>query len=305
MRFILQYPDLHRTDGDLLDAGSIAEVARAAEAAGFAGFALSEHPVPSATWLRHGGHQTLDPFIALGHAAAVTTGLRLLTYLAVLPYRNAFLLAKSAATLELLSGGRFVLGAGAGYLKSEYHAAGVAFEERNHLVDEVLDVLPLAWSGRPCSYTGRHFDARDVQCLPTPRTPIPIWLGGNSSTTLHRVAARAQGWMPLLTSPELASTIRSPWIGSLDDLATRVDILRELAGDRFDSLDVVPSYRDASAFDSGGTADRHQDTFGRLAALGATCVVVSPPWQQAPALLDAIATFGARFLTRRPTQEAR
>ena len=69
-------------------------------------------------WLAGGGHQTLDPFVALGHVAAVTTQLRLLTYLTVLPYRNPLLLAKAAASVDLLADGRFILGVGTGYLKS-------------------------------------------------------------------------------------------------------------------------------------------------------------------------------------------
>ena len=97
---------------------------------------------------RAGGHQTLDPFVALAFAAAVTKRLRLLTYLAVVPYRNPFLLAKAAATLDRLSGGRFILGVGSGYLKTEFFALGVDFDERNALFDEALDVLPLALERR-------------------------------------------------------------------------------------------------------------------------------------------------------------
>ena len=71
--------------------------------------------------------------------------MRLLTYLAVAPYRNPFLLAKAAATVDKLSGGRFILGLGAGYHKTEFFALGVDFEERNALFDEALEVLPLHW----------------------------------------------------------------------------------------------------------------------------------------------------------------
>lgn len=297
MRFVLQYPDLHGTDHDLLDAGSITEVASAAEAAGFDAVALTEHPAPSATWLHANGHQTLDPFVALAHAAAVTTRLRLVTYLAVLPYRNPFLLAKSAATLERLSGGRFVLGAGTGYLKSEFYATGTSFEERNDLLDEVLDVLPLAWSGQACSYRGRHFEARNVQCRPAPRTTIPIWLGGNSTLTLRRVAERAQGWMPLITSPELASTIRSAHIGTPDDLAARLRVLRDMAGDRFELLDIVVAYRDRTIFDLDNLSTaRHHENIEVLADLGVSWLVLAPPWSPSPSLFDVITGLGDLYL---------
>src|SRR6516165_5077630 len=139
------------TDGDMLDAGPVADVARCAEDVGFGGFAFTEHPAPGVKWLTRGGHQTLDPFVALGHVAAVTTNLRLLTYLSVVSYRNPLMLAKAAATVDILSDGRFVLGVGTGYLKGEFHAVGSAYEERNRRFDEALDVLPLAWSGEQFS----------------------------------------------------------------------------------------------------------------------------------------------------------
>ncbi len=117
----------------------------------------------------------------------MTSRLRLLTYLSVLPYRNPMLLAKAAASVDIVSGGRFILGLGTGYNKSEYFALGVDFDERNVLTDEVLDVLPLHWSGEPFSYKGTHFEARDVIARPRPpQQPIPIWIGGNSRLTVRR-----------------------------------------------------------------------------------------------------------------------
>jgi alkanesulfonate monooxygenase SsuD/methylene tetrahydromethanopterin reductase-like flavin-dependent oxidoreductase (luciferase family) len=87
--------------------------------------------------------------------AAATERLQLLTYLTVPPWRNPLLLAKTAATLDRLSRGRLILGVGTGYLKAEYAALGVEFEERNRLFDEALEVMPLAWSGDAFSYSGQ------------------------------------------------------------------------------------------------------------------------------------------------------
>src|SRR3954451_1258712 len=122
MRYMFQYPDHQGLDGDMLDAGPVGDLAATAERSGWSGFALTEHPAPTARWLGSGGHQSLDPFVALGHAAALTSSIKLLTYLTVVPYRNPALLAKSAATVDKLSAGRFILGAGTGYLKAEYFA---------------------------------------------------------------------------------------------------------------------------------------------------------------------------------------
>jgi probable F420-dependent oxidoreductase len=197
MRFMYVYPEMGGTEHDMLDAGPIGEVAATAEAAGFGGFAFTEHPSPGARWLEAGGHQSLDPFVALAFVAAATTDMKLLTYLSVLPYRNPLLLAKTTATLDKLSGGRFILGVGAGYLRGEFKALGVDFEERNALFDEALDVLPMHWSGEPFSYKGTHFEAKECIGRPTPvQQPIPIWIGGSAERALRRAAVSADGLFP-------------------------------------------------------------------------------------------------------------
>lgn len=298
MRFIFQYPDLHGTDGDLFDAGPVAELAIAAEQAGWAGFAFTEHPAPSARWLEAGGHQSLDPFVALSHVAAVTSELTLLTYLSVVPYRNPALLAKAAATLDRLSDGRFVLGVGTGYLKAEFFALGVDFDERNTLFDEALEVLPRYWSGEPFDYDGTHFSCRGTIGRPRPvRRPIPIWIGGNTTRTLHRVAERAQGWMPLTGPATLSATVRSPVVTSLDDLCRRRRLLEHLAGDRFADLDITVAYPDTSVHDLDTDVERHRDALGALHEAGATWIVVAGPAGRHPRALEFLRGFAETYLT--------
>jgi len=296
VRFMYQYPETTGTEHDMLDAGPVAELAVAAEAAGWSGFAFTEHPAPGARWLAAGGHQTLDPFVALGHVAAVTERLRLLTYLAVAPYRNPFLLAKSSATVDLLSNGRFVLGLGAGYLKGEFRALGVEFDERNDLFDEILDVLPRSWSGEPVSYSGRHFDARDVILRPRPvQTPIPIWIGGNSTVTRRRVAARAQGWLPMTTFVDISATARTPHIASFEQLAGHIQEVREAAGKRGATLDIVVAYTDPAIAEPGRDAGRHRDAFAALAEIGATWAVIPAPAGRYPATRAFIDEFARHY----------
>lgn len=296
VRFMFQYPEVHGRGSDMLHSGELGELAKIAEAAGFHGFSLTEHPAPTAKWLDTGGHQSLDPFIALGYVAAMTTRLRLLTYLAVLPYRNPLLLAKSAATLDSVSGGRFVLGVGTGYLKAEYRALGVDFEERNELFDEALGVLPLHWSGEPFDYEGKHFSCRGTIGLPRPvQQPIPIWIGGNSKLTLRRIAERADGWMPLMGPPAMASTVRSPVATTPAEIRPMLDYLRDQAGDRFATLDLVMPYGDHSP---GAQADieRHRHRLGELAELGTTWVTVAGPGGPAPATAEYIEWFAKSFI---------
>ena len=296
MRFILQYPDVHGTTEDFLDAGPVTELAVAAETAGWSGVAFTEHPAPGARWLDNGGHQTLDPFIALAAAAAVTSKVRLITYLAVLPYRNPLLLAKTAASLDLVSNGRFTLGAGTGYLKGEFRALGMEFDDRNELFDEALAVMPMHWSGEPFSFEGRSFTARDVIGRPRPiQNPIPIWLGGNSKLTLRRVAAGAQGWMPLLGPAEMAVTTRTPHLDTVESIAERLSILRDYAGDRMSEIEIsVPDFGSPSDFTSD--IEHKRDYYGRLAEIGVGWVNMAAPWAAYPAALDYIAGFADAFI---------
>jgi probable F420-dependent oxidoreductase len=275
VRFLFQYPETAGTARDMLEAGAVDEVAHAAEAAGWSGVAFTEHPAPSAKWLENGGHQTLDPFVALSYAAAATTRIRLFTYLSIAAYRNPNVLAKAAASLDRLSGGRLVLGLGTGYLKSELHALGVDLEERNRLFDETLDVLPLHWSGEAFVYTGSRFEARDVVGLPRPsQSPIPIWIGGNSRLTRHRVATRANGWMPLLGRPGIEAVTRTPAISSDADLGRMIAEMQSTASSRNAQLDVLYPLLDRTV-DQASEAPRHREHFEHLAALGVTWITVS------------------------------
>jgi probable F420-dependent oxidoreductase len=243
MRFALGIPMMHRgEDHAFLDGEAIAEYARAAEDAGYDAVTITEHPIPGDKWLSGGGHHSMDPFVALAFAAAVTTRIRFVTNLCVVPYRNPFLLAKSVATLDRLSGGRLTLGTGTGYLKPEYAALGVDFEERNELFDESIAVMRKTWTGEVVDHEGKHFAARGVRALPKPaQDPVPIWFGGNSKLTRRRVAESVQGWMPMPNPPAMARAVRSPELSSNADLAEMLRYLREHAAavGRTEPIDVM------------------------------------------------------------------
>ncbi len=280
MKFALGLPMMHRgEDNAFLDGESVAEFAQAAEKAGYDAIYITEHPIPGDKWLRFGGHHAPDPFVGLAFAAAVTTKLRLLTNLTVVPYRNPFLLAKTVATLDRMSNGRFILGVGTGYLKPEYFAMGVDFDERNDLFDESLEVLRLTWTGESVSYQGRHFDAREVRALPRPtQDPVPIWIGGNSKLTRRRVAEKAQGWMPMPNPAAVAKTTRSPVVESLDDLRPMLAYLRDHAQHvgRTEPIDIMfmcgegghPEQRDFNA-------TQHIDALRQQIDLGITWCAVN------------------------------
>src|ERR1700730_12080674 len=225
MRFAITHPIVsYPYDPELVSGPGIIAVASAAESAGFHGFGFTDHPAPSQRWLESGGHDALDPFVAMGFAAARTTTLRLIPNIVVLPYRNPFIVAKAGATLDLLSGGRFTLAVGAGYLKGEFAALGVDHVERNDLFDEALDVLKTIWTTDDVSFAGHHFSARGITSHPRPISDPhpPIWIGGNSSQARQRVADRGQGWCPFPAPPGVAQTARTVALDTPERLASAI-----------------------------------------------------------------------------------
>ena len=225
MKHWFTYPlTSHPYTPEFMSREGIVRIAQAAEAAGFDGMGFTDHPAPSHKWLTAGGHDALDPFVALAVVAAVTERIQLIPNIVVLPYRNPFVVAKTSASIDALSGGRFVLSTATGYLRSEYRALGVDFEERNELFDEALAVLRGVWSEDEFSFTGSHFTAVGVSVNPKP-AHIPIWIGGNSALTRRRVAKSGDGWNPFAAPPMLARTARTVPLEGLDGLAPMLDHL--------------------------------------------------------------------------------
>lgn len=275
--------------GEFLTAEAVAELARAAEDAGYAACFVTDHPAGDATWLDSGGHHALDPFVALSFAAAATSRLRLLTHVYIPAYRNPFLTAKGALSLDVLSGGRVILGTAAGYLRPEFGALGVDFNERNELLDEAIDVLQLAWSGADVAYGGRHFSARAVRMRPFPvsRPHPPIWMGGNSYAAIRRAVERCQGWAPF-PSAGIARATKTAELQGLDDLRPRIGYARKHAEaiGRTEPLDICWSL-DAGEGRSG---------IGQLEDEGITWATVGFPATDRASYVEALGRFAARAL---------
>ena len=243
MRFSGQIPTDQVTRGEeLLGAPAIGELARALEGAGFDAGYMTEHPFPPEAWLRAGGHHALDPFVALAAAAAATQRLRLHTNILVLPYRNPFLLAKAAASLDVVSGGRLILGVGAGYLEGEFHALGADFERRNQVTDDALVALKQAWSGESVERDGPGYRAVGNRMLPAPvqQPHPPIWIGGNSRAAVRRAAQHGQGWSPFPVSAAFGRHTRTAPLETIEQLAERIRELLDHASalGRSEPLDV-------------------------------------------------------------------
>jgi probable F420-dependent oxidoreductase len=201
------------------EGAGIGDVARLVEEAGFEGFSMSEHPYPDKEWLANGGHHAFDPFVSLSFAAAATSRIRLMTYILVSGYRSPYLTAKAAASFDLLSGGRFTLGTGSGYLKAEFEALGADFDRRGALLDEAIAAWKATWAG--ADHDGPEFGVRGHVALPPPLTTggPPIWIGGNGAAAQRRVVQVADGWMPMAASGEMATITRARPLEDVDTLA--------------------------------------------------------------------------------------
>jgi len=308
MRFVAQYP-MPAAGG--VSAGelpaAIAAYARAAEDAGFDGVAFTEHPAPSRKWMETGGHASLDPYAAMAYVAAVTTRIRLVSFLVVLPYRNPMLSAKSAISVDVLSRGRLTLTCGTGYLRSEFGALGVDFDERNELFDEALEVLNLAWATPDAvGYDGKHFRAKEQSYRPAPiQERAPLWIGGNSAIAKQRVAKYAVGWAPMLADPTVATTSRTPAITSVEQLADHIVDVRE----RVSAQGRDPSTIDICGGDSpaGGVighdgrwfeAERSLDWVGKMADIGVTWINTGASSLDQAANLDALAAYGEQVIAK-------
>ena len=173
-------------------------VAQACDRAGFFYVAVCDHVcIPrshaaamSTTWY--------DPVATLGWLAAATRSVRLLSYVYVAPYRHPLQTAKAFATLDALSGGRVILGVGAGHLEPEFAILGVDFARRGALLDDAIEVLAKAFRDEFPEHEGPVWHVRDVGLRPRPvqRPRPPIWVGGSTPAALRRAAARGDGWLP-------------------------------------------------------------------------------------------------------------
>jgi probable F420-dependent oxidoreductase len=302
MRHWVTYPLVqHPYDPAFTTKDALTRFARTAEAAGFDGIGFTDHPAPSHKWLQAGGHDALDPFAALAFIAAVTDRILLIPNIVVLPYRNPFLVAKAAATLDALSDGRFVLSTAAGYQRPEYAALGVDFEARNEIFDEALEVLRGIWTTDDFAFEGRTFTAAGQTANPKPAR-VPIWIGGNSKKARQRVADAGDGWNPFPAPAGLARVTKTPALETLEDLAAMLDDLWqriEEAGRERSEIDVAfVNLSGGSPGRDGFEPDAHLDGLGDLAALGVTWNSVGVPGESVQHALESLEQYGETVISQ-------
>ena len=220
-----------------------------------------------------------EPFVLFGYLAACTS-LELVTGITILPQRQTALVAKQAAEVDLLTGGRFRLGVGLGWNAVEYDALGQDFHIRGRRLEEQVGLLRSLWTTRSVTMAGQFDRVTGVGIAPLPiQQPIPIWVGGATPAAFRRAGRLADGWMPMVQpGPRLDEAVaavaagaeeagrdpavigmegRLDWRGDLDELIRRVDGWREAGA----------SHLSINTMHAGlATVDDHLEVLGRVAA---------------------------------------
>lgn len=192
----------------------VARFATTAEAAGYDHLITFDHVLGANTasrpdWQGPYTSESLfhEPFVLFGYLAGLTKRLELVTAVIILPQRQTALVAKQAASLDVLSGGRLRLGIGTGWNDVEYEALGENFHDRGVRSEEQIDLMRKLWADEAIDYDGRWHKVTDAGLNPLPvRRSIPLWLGGMAPQVIERVGRIADGWFPFF-NPELASQL--------------------------------------------------------------------------------------------------
>ena len=189
-------------------------LAKAVEERGFDSLWVPEHthipasrqtPWPGGAELPKEYYHSLDPFVALTAAAAATTTLKLGTGICLLMERDTITTAKTAATLDMISNGRFLMGLGGGWNREEMENHGTDFETRFKKLEEQIQALRIIWTEEDAEFHGKYVDFDPIWSWPKPvqKPHPPIILGGETLHTLRRVVKYADGWLPRARDPEL------------------------------------------------------------------------------------------------------
>ena len=205
--------------GPLANPEDIRAIAQAAERLGFGYMTVSDHILcprsidakyPYADdgefpWTQGGGGDCMEQFTLMAWLCAATTKIRLLTSVVVIPHRNPLFMAKSIATMDVLSGGRVSIGCGTGWMREEFEALGIApFEKRGQVTNEYIGAMKALWTMENASYDGEFVKFRDVIFDPKPvqKPHPPLWIGGESGPAMRRVAAVGDVWYPFASNPK-------------------------------------------------------------------------------------------------------
>ena len=288
---------LHFGNNTFPDMAGAIRMVKIAEAAGFDSVVTVDHVVfphkytsvypyaPGGRLPGGPGGALPDPLIWMAAMASVTTRLRFMTGVIILPLRNPFVLAKQVATLDHMSGGRIELGVGVGWLKEEFEAVGVPFAKRGARTDEYIAVMRRLWAEDGVSFQGQFVNCDEVSSNPKPvRNSVPIVIGGHSEAAARRAGRLGDGFFPS--------------IGAQVDTVPLFDVVRRAAADagrdpgEIEIMAGCPDLLPGSTKDPrAAIEERAKQGVGRI---------ILPVWRYLPDLEDGLGRFGETVIRQFP-----
>jgi probable F420-dependent oxidoreductase len=207
------------------DPAVVREYAQVAEASGFAHLMVYDHVLGASTVNRpdfRGPYTDKslfhEVFVLFGYLAGVAPGLELVTGVVILPQRQTALVAKQAAEIDVLTGGKLRLGVGIGWNEVEYVGLGERFNNRGRRMEEQIEVMRALWTEDVVDYTGRYHRIPEAGILPLPvQRPIPVWIGGYADVVMERIGRLADGWFPGSQPGDALERSRSLVIASAEE----------------------------------------------------------------------------------------
>jgi len=276
------------TSGAFSDPALLGHLATTAERCGFESLWSVEHvaiPVPHTPYAGSkdgampGGDDVAipDPLIPLAYVAAITKTIKLATGILILPQRHPIYTAKEVATVDVLSGGRVILGIGSGWMKEEFAALGIDFHKRGAMTDEAIQALRALWKDGTATFKGKHFNFGPLHSNPKPvNRNVPIHVGGHSTAAAKRAGRYGDGFFPTVMNPE-----------KLKQLFTIVRDEAKKAGRNPEAIEF-----------SCMTRSLKPEDLKMLSGMGVTRVVVNPPGTKPEALTRGLEKFRDEVIAR-------
>ena len=231
----------------------------------------------------------LEPLTALAMVAGVTERAKLGTTVLVLPHRHPVLASKMLATLDHLSGGRVILGAGVGWMREEIELLGAPFDERGAWSDEAIRIMCACWRDERTRFQGRFFSFDDIGCFPKPtRGDIPIWMGGHSKPALRRIVALADGWHAAFPT---AAGLESGLSALREECARQKRPFSELSITLRAGLAIRPSPGGPDRRALQGTPEEIVEDLRRFKALGVSHVLMEASYRDVGHMTRTFETF--------------
>ncbi|MDH3308130.1 MAG: LLM class F420-dependent oxidoreductase [Acidimicrobiia bacterium] len=305
--------------GPLSNAEDLRAIAEAAEGLGYGAITVADHLVfPSNVkstypysetgefpWTAEGSTDCMEQFTLLAWLAAVTTAIRLLTSVVVVPHRNPLFMAKSIATTDQLSGGRVTVGCGAGWMREEFEALNITdFEARGRVTDEYIRVMLSLWQQDRASFDGEFIEFSDLAADPKPvqKPHPPIWIGGESMPAIRRTVAFGDAWYPFGSNPRFPMDTIDTFVARRDRLfieaekAGRDPATIGLAYNCAFHNETAQDGRDGGRLLFTGSPEQRAEDIGALRDVGVSTMMVNVTANDRGQMLERMAAFSEEVM---------